>query len=362
MTTRDIFKVGLTRDLLNGGGEPSFGTAPLALLDDAAHLDWEFIPESVDALTPELLARYDAIYVNTPKVTALSFGDAPPRVKIIARHGVGYDSVDALSLTARGVLLTNTPMAVRRPVATMTMTFVLALAQKLMTKDRLTRTGHWDERNDHMGQGLTGKVIGVIGAGSIGLECIKLARAFDMEALAADPFVDAGIVAQQGGTLVTLDALLQRSDFVVVVCLLNEATRHLINAQRLAQMKPSAYLINVARGSIVDEAALIDALRRTVIAGAALDVFEQEPVIADNPLLAMDNVILTPHALCWTDECFDGIARSGLGAIVDMFAHRTPPHVVNRDVLTHPDVKRWFDNPRPQTPDLSQKLQKGDKP
>ena len=344
MTTCDTFKVGLTRDLLNGAGEPSFGMAPLALLDEAANLEWEFIPESVDALTPELLARYDAIYVNTPRVTAQSFGPAPPRAKIIARHGVGYDSVDAPSLTARGVLLTNTPAAVRRPVATMTMTFVLALAQKLITKDRLTRTGRWNERNDHMGQGLTGKVIGVIGAGSIGLECIKLARAFDMEALAADPFVDPGIVAQQSGSLVALDALLQRSDFVVITCLLNEATRHLINAQRLALMKPGAYLINVARGPIVDETALIDALQRAVIAGAALDVFEHEPVRADNPLLAMDNVIVTPHALCWTDECFDGIARSGFGAIVDTLAHRTPPHVVNRDVLARPEVKRWFDN------------------
>ena len=342
MTTSQTFKVGLTRDLLTAAGKPSFGEAPLALLDNAAHLEWEFIPESVDALTPEMLARYDAIYVNTPKVTAQSFGDATPRVKIIARHGVGYDSVDVSSLTARGVLLTNTPVAVRRPVATMAMTFVLALAQKLLMKVQLTRTGRWNERNDHMGQGLTGKVIGVIGAGSIGLECIKLARAFDMAALAADPFVDTGVVAQQGATLVSLDALLQRSDFVVVACLLNDATRHLINAQRLAQMKPGAYLINVARGPIIDEAALINALQRGVIAGAALDVFEQEPVHKDNPLLTMDNVIVTPHALCWTDECFDGIARSGLGAIVDALAHRTPPHVVNRDVLARPEVKRWF--------------------
>lgn len=345
MTTRDTFKVGLTRDLLNSAGEPSFGAAPLALLDDAAHLEWEFIPEGVDVLTPELMARYDAIYVNAPKVSARSFDDATPRVKIIARHGVGYDSVDVPSLTARGVVLTNTPVAVRRPVATMTMTFVLALAQKLMTKDRLTRTGRWAERTNHMGQGLTGKVIGLIGAGSIGLECIRLARAFDMEALAADPFVQASVVAQQGGSLVSLDALLQRSDFVVVTCLLTDATRHLVNAQRLAQMKPSAYLINVARGPIVDEAALVDALQRGVIAGAALDVFEHEPVHPDNPLLAMDNVIVTPHALCWTDECFDAIARSGLGSIVDLLAHRIPAHVVNRDVLMRPEVERWFGSP-----------------
>jgi D-3-phosphoglycerate dehydrogenase len=340
--TDSIFRVGLTRDLLNAAGQPSFGANALDVLNQVPNLQWEFIPESVTAITPELTARYDAIYVNTPRVGADAFGTSAPRVKLIARHGVGYDSVDVPAMTARGVLVTNTPVAVRRPVATMAITFVLALAQKLMTKDRLTRTGRWNERNDHMGQGLTGKVLGLIGAGSIGLETMRLARAFGMRMLAADPYGDAKAVSEAGGELVELDDVFTRSDFVVVACLLNASTRHLVNAERLAKMKRSAYLINVARGPIVDEVALTQALGDGTIAGAALDVFEQEPVDPASPLLGMEQVIVTPHALCWTDECFDAIARSGLGAIADVAARRVPEFVVDRDAVRHERAATWF--------------------
>jgi D-3-phosphoglycerate dehydrogenase len=211
-----------------------------------------------------------------------------------------------------------------------------------MTKDRLTRTGRWNERNDHMGQGLTGKVLGLIGAGSIGLETMRLARAFGMRMLAADPYGDAKAVSEAGGELVELDDVFTRSDFVVVACLLNASTRHLVNAERLAKMKRSAYLINVARGPIVDEVALTQALGDGTIAGAALDVFEQEPVDPASPLLGMEQVIVTPHALCWTDECFDAIARSGLGAIADVAARRVPEFVVDRDAVRHERAATWF--------------------
>jgi D-3-phosphoglycerate dehydrogenase len=224
----------------------------------------------------------------------------------------------------------------------MALTLVLALAQKLLIKDSLTRSGRWNERVEHMGQGLTGKTLGLVGAGGIGLETMALARAFDLRVLAADPYADAQVVAARGGTLVPLDTLLREADFVVLACLLNPATHHLINAARLALMKPSAYLINVARGPIVDETALIACLQAQGIAGAALDVFEQEPVASDNPLLAMDNVIVTPHSLCWTDECFGAIARSGLGAVADVCGHTVPTHVVNREALAHPVLRQWF--------------------
>jgi phosphoglycerate dehydrogenase-like enzyme len=339
------FLVGLTRDLRNAAGEPTFGAEALARLDQTPGLRWEYLPEAVTAITPELTARYDALYVNSPRVGADSFGAEPPRVKLIARHGVGYDSVDVAALSARGVLLTNTPDAVRRPVATMALTLVLALAQKLLIKDGLTRSGRWNERVEHMGQGLTGKTLGLVGAGGIGLETIGLARAFDLRVLAADPYADAQVVAARGGTLVPLETLLREADFVVLACLLNPATHHLINAARLALMKRSAYLINVARGPIIDEAALIACLQAQGIAGAALDVFEQEPVAPDNPLLAMDNVITTPHSLCWTDECFGAIARSGLGAVVDVCAHTVPTHVVNREVLAQSAWRQWFAGP-----------------
>ena len=332
-------RIGLTRDLLTARGVPAFGTAALAAL---GALPWEWLADSVTEITPGLAAQYDALCVNAPRVTAAAVARPDCRLRIIARHGVGYDSVDVAALTRAGIVLTNTPEAVRRPVATIAVTYVLSLAQKLLVKDRLTRTGGWNARTDHMGQGLTGKVLGIVGAGSIGRETIRLARVFDMTILAADPYADAAAVSALGATLVPLDTLLARADFVVIACLLTEQTRHLIGAAQLARMQPSAYLINVARGPIVDEAALIAALQAGRIAGAGLDVFEQEPVDPANPLLAMPNTIVTPHALCWTDECFDAIATSALSDIAAVMAGRRPRFVVNPEVLTHPRVTAWL--------------------
>ena len=322
------FKLGLTRDLLSPNGEPSFGRGPLGLLDADPRIDWEFLPDSVGEITPDIAARYDGLYVNSPRVTAASVARGDRRVQIVSRHGVGYDSVDVPALAARGVIATNTPVAVRRPVAVAALTFIFALAGRLVVKDRLTRSGRWNERTGHMGLGLTTRTLGVIGAGGIGRELIALARPFGWKMLAADPFVDAGLVASLGAECVALERLLRESDFVVATVLLNNDTHHLMNAARFAQMKRSAYFINLSRGPIADEPALIAALRSGTIAGAGLDVFEQEPVALDNPLLAMDNVLLTPHALCWTDECFDAIAREGLGCMIDFANGRTPKSVI----------------------------------
>jgi D-3-phosphoglycerate dehydrogenase len=322
------FRLGLSRDILTASGEPSFGTAPLALLDGDPLIDWDFLPESVDEITPDIMARYDGLYVNGPRVTAASVARSDLRVRIVSRHGVGYDSVDVGALAARGVVATNTPVAVRRPVAVAALTFIFALAGRLVEKDRLTRNGRWDERTSWMGQGLTTRTLGVIGAGGIGRELLALARPFGWKMLAADPHVEPAAVTALGADLVTLDQLLRSSDFVVATVLLNVQTRHLMNAERFAQMKRSAYFVNLSRGSIADEAALIAALQAGTIAGAGLDVFEREPVAPDNPLLTMVNVLVTPHALCWTDECFDAIAREGLACMVD-FAHgRTPKSVI----------------------------------
>ncbi|MEQ1807786.1 MAG: NAD(P)-dependent oxidoreductase [Burkholderiaceae bacterium] len=322
------FRIGLTRDILAPNGEPSFGSAPLALLTSEPRIEWEFLPEAVDEITPAIMARYDALYVNAPRVSAASVSGPDLRVKIVARHGVGYDSVDVAALAARGVLTTNTPVAVRRPVAVAALTFIFALAGKLLDKHRLTRAGRWNERTAHMGAGLTTRTLGVIGAGGIGRELLALARPFGWKMLAADPYVDAGVVKALGAEAVPLQQLLERADFVVATVLLNPQTRHLMNAQAFAQMKRSSYFINLSRGPIADEAALIAALRAGAIAGAALDVFEQEPVAPDNPLLGMDNVLVTPHALCWTDECFDAIAREGLSCLVDFANGRTPRSVI----------------------------------
>lgn len=324
----DVLRVGLTRDLLDARGEPSFGRAALALLDDEPRIEWEWLPESVSEITPAIMARYDGLYVNSPQITAASVAGDDLRVKLVARHGVGYDSVDVPALAGRGVLVTNTPIAIRRPVAVAALTFILAFAGRLFEKDRLTRAGRWHERTSHMGLGLTTRTLGVIGAGGIGRELLALARPFGWRMRVADPHVDDAVVTGLGASRVPLDRLLAESDFVVATVLLNDSTRHLMNADRFAQMKREAFFVNLSRGPICDEAALIAALKTGTIAGAGIDVFEQEPVDPANPLLTMDNVMVTPHALCWTDECFDAIAREGLGCLVDFANGREPPSVV----------------------------------
>ncbi|MDB5805838.1 MAG: hypothetical protein JWN73_3160 [Betaproteobacteria bacterium] len=335
----DKYKVGITRDILNAKGEPAFGAQALQILDNAPGIEWEYLPELVPEITPDIAACYDALYVNTPRVPAGAVARGDHRLKVVARHGVGYDSVDVPAMTAAGVLVTNTPTAMPRPVATIALTFILSLAGKLFLKDKLTRENRWKERMDNMGIGLSGRTLGVIGAGGIGKELMRMARVFDLKLLTADPKADAVELGYIGARVVDLDTLLQQSDFIVVACLLNESTRGLIGAREFALMKPSAYFINVARGPIVDERAFIAAMQERRIAGAATDVFEQEPVAADNPLLKMDNVIVTPHSLCWTDECFHNMAFIGLSSMVDALGGKRPAHVVNPAALDHPRLR-----------------------
>ena len=335
-------RVGLTRDVLDSRGEPAFGRAALSIVEREANLEWEYLPRIVREIDADHAARYDAIYVNIARVPGSSLSRPDCRVRVVARHGVGYDTVDVPAMTRAGVLVTNTPTPMPRPVATVALTFILALAGKLFLKDRLTRAGRWHERMDNMGLGLTGRTLGIVGAGRIGQEIMRVVKPLDMKMLAADPFANALELSYLGARKVELAELLEQSDFVVVACLLNERTRHLMGAQQFARMKPSAYFINVARGPIVDEPALIAALREQRIAGAALDVFEQEPVDPANPLLTMDNVIVTPHSLCWTDECFHNMASIGLTSIVDALNGRRPEFVVNPEVLSHPRVKAWL--------------------
>lgn len=336
------FRVGLTRDILDARGEPAFGRAALELLSDMPDLEWEYLPTLVTTIDADHAARYDALYVNMPRVPAVAVSRPDCRLRVVARHGVGYDSVDVAAMTRAGVLVTNTPSSMPRPVATIALTFLLALAGKLLLKDRLTRSRRWHERMDNMGIGLTGRTLGVVGAGRIGKELLRMARTFDLRGIAADPYVNAIELGYMGARKVALEALMREADFVVVCCLLDESTRHLIGEREFAQMRPDAYFVNVARGPIVDERELIMALRERRIAGAALDVFEQEPVDPANPLLTMDNVIVTPHSLCWTDECFHNMAATGLRSIIDALQGRRPEFVVDPRALDHPRVRQWL--------------------
>ena len=336
------FRVGVTGDIRNARGEPVFGREPLQALNTAPGLEWEWLPAGLREITPDIAAAYDAIYVNSPRVPAAAVARADLRLKLVSRHGVGYDSVDVPAMTRAGVLVANTPNAVPRPVATIALLFVLALSHRLLAKDRITRAGRWSDRLELMGTGLTGRTLGVIGAGRIGEELLRMAKVFDLRLLAADPYAETLELAYIGARKVPLEELMMEADFIAVTCLLNEETRHLVGAAQLARMKPSAYLINVARGPVVDEKALYAALAGRRIAGAGLDVFEEEPTPADNPILKLDNVIVTPHSLCWTDELFDNIARTAIGAALAVHAGRRPEFLVNPEALAHGRVKAWL--------------------
>ena len=326
------FRIGITRDNLKLDDSPLFDKSSLELLDDP-RIEWEFLPQLEAELSPETAAKYDALAVMLAKVTRRTVSGPDRRLKLVARFGVGYDTVDVPALTDNGVILTITPDGVRRPVASSALAFVLMLAHRVVIKDRLVREGRWAERINHMGTGLSGRVLGSIGVGNIGSELFRLAMPFAMRHLGCDPYVTQQSVAPLGVKLVNLDTLLRESDFVCVNVPLSEETRHMIGGHQFSLMKPTAFFVNTARGPIVDEKALYQALSKRTIAGAAIDVFEQEPTPADNPLLKLDNLIVTPHHVCLTDECINTVAASVFSACRDLAHGRVPRNVVNQQVL-----------------------------
>lgn len=333
------FRVGLTHDFLKpDGSQLAFLDPGLRLLERTPGVRWEFLQTWSDELRPEQVEAYDALLVLAPRVSAASLASSQ-RLALVARFGVGYDSVDVDACTRAGVLLTITPDGVRRPVATSVVAYVLALSLRMLDKDRLTRAGGWANKLDLMGTGLTGRTLGIVGLGNIGREIVRLSRPLGMRYVTFDPYLSAAAAAEAGVEQVDLPTLLRTADFVSINCALTPETHHLLDAERLALMKPTAYLINTARGPIVDQQALVAALTAGRLAGAALDVFEAEPIDPSDPLLGLDNVILAPHAICWTDECFEGNAMSACRSIADVAAGRVPEYVVNPAALEHPRLR-----------------------
>jgi phosphoglycerate dehydrogenase-like enzyme len=337
------FRLGLTADFFTATGEPRYREMGKRLA--AAYPQFEFVrlnrhePE----LLPEQLVGLHGIVVLTPRVTARSLEQANDLL-LLARFGVGYDSVDVAACTARNVAVTITVGAVDRPVAEATVAWLLALTHHVRMKDRLVREGRWDERSRYMGMELREHTLGIVGFGGIGRQVLELLRGFGMNTpLVFDPFVPAEQVAAVNARSVTLDELLTESDFVSLHCPLNDATRGLIGAPQLARMKPTAFLINTARGGIVDENALYSALVERRLAGAALDCFDIEPVVVPARFAEFDNVLLAPHAIAWTEELFRDIGRMAIGGAVDLLAHRRPHGLLNPTVLDTPEFQsRWL--------------------
>jgi D-3-phosphoglycerate dehydrogenase len=333
------FRVALTRDFLTPSGEVGMGDLGLRRLQETPHVLTEFLPDLSPEVTPQQIAGYDAVISLAPAYTRQTLAEGNLQLSVLARVGVGYDMLDLNALSERNVIVTITPDGVRRPMASGIVSLILALAHQLLPKDRLVRRGGWKDKLNIKSVGLTGLTLGSVGLGNIGREVFRLMMPFQMRHLATDPFVSPQDTEPPGVHLVDLETVMKESDFVCVNCPLSAETRHLVGSQQLAWMKPTAFLINTSRGAIVDQGALYDALKARRIRGAALDVFETEPIAPDDPLLALDTVIATPHSLCWTDECFRLMGASAVQSVLDVLQGKVPAHVVNREVLDKPAMQ-----------------------
>jgi phosphoglycerate dehydrogenase-like enzyme len=334
------FRVGVTADFkagISGRLDPLLAEIfdPLPYI---AHEYFEFtgMDEKGQCVAAADIAGYDAILAFGVRFPAAAFTQAD-RLAVLSRWGVGYDMIDVPACTAADVLLAITVDAVRRPVAEAIVTLLHALSTRLFEKDRLVRNGRWNERALVPSVGLRGKTLGSVGLGNIASEMFRLLAPFGLgRTLAFDPYVRPERAAELGVTLVDLPTLFRESDFVTVNCPLNDETHGLVNANLIGQMKPTAYLVNTARGPIVNQSDLVDALKADRIAGAGLDVFEVEPLPSDHPLTQLENVILSPHALAWTDEIYYENTLQACQNILTVLRGETPRDTVNRTVLQQP--------------------------
>ena len=334
------FRVGLTRDFLDENDNLAYKDIGLKLLYDNPNVEVEFIEEYKSVATAEQVKDYDAVIVLKPHFTKETF-EGVERLTAIGRFGVGYDSIDVPACTDANVILFITPEGVRYSMAESVVTFMLMLSKRALIKDQLVRSERWDDRSDYMGTCLENRTLGLIGMGNIGRDVVRLLEPFRMKIITFDPYINEEQAGAINVELVSsLDVLLQESDFVSVNCPLNDETRGMISERELHLMKPSAYLINTARGPIVDEPAVIKALQENWITGAALDVFEQEPINPDNPLLELDNVILAPHAIGWTDEMFLGSGTCDCLGVLNIMRGEIPNSTVNKDVLDKPELQK----------------------
>lgn len=260
--------------------------------------------------------------------------EALPKLQAVVRYGIGYDTVDVDAATDNNVLVINIPDFCLEEVSTHAMMLLLACNKRLVLYNNLVKEGRWAEwgRNRTPMGAYYGQTLGIVGCGHIGLMTARKAQAFDLRVLGYDPYLDKSIAEAAGITLVTLPELLKESDYISLHTPLNSETRHIIGENELKQMKPTAYLINTARGSVIDEPALIKALQEKWIAGAGLDVFEKEPVDPDNPLLKMDNVIVTPHSASYCDVAFDRLYTCVGAEAARVLSGNWPKNHVNKGV------------------------------
>ncbi len=333
MASNNKFRVAITPEWGEGKTHEWMGPALREVFDPHPDIEYELMQGSGDDVgDPKVIDEYDAIIVFAYAFPKESFAGLQ-RLACLSRWGVGYDRVDTAAATAADVIVSLTPHAVRRPVSEGIIALIFAVAKHLRPLDLRVRGHQWRDDLDPKGVCVEGRTLGSVGVGSIAGEMFRMAKGIGFgRLLGYDPYVSKERADALGVELVDLDTVMRESDFVAVNTFLNEQTRGLVGAKELALMKPTAFIINTARGPIIDESALIDVLREGRIAGAGLDVLEKEPPEPDNPLLSMDNVLLTPHAVCWTGECVRDNSLDACLNVLEVYEGRVPETLANPDV------------------------------
>jgi phosphoglycerate dehydrogenase-like enzyme len=347
------FRIAFTGDFLNEEGQSAYGDISLSLLDSKPYVRYHFLkghtPKKNDPtfwkriyaleVKAEQITGIDGLVVLRPWVKRAAFAGGAKDLLVIGRSGTGYDKIDLEACTDNDVALFNAPLALHHSTASSALLFMLALAKRLPEQERIARACRWDRQAKVLGSEIQWRTLGIIGLGHSGRELARLVAPFAMRILAYSPHAEEDQAKALTVQLTSLENLLRQSDFVSLHCRLTPQTRRLIGAAQLNFMKSTAYFINVARGELVDQSALVAALRDRRIAGAALDVFEVEPLPAGDPLLELDNVILTPH---WLPASTDVWKATGLAMAQGMLRAargEVPDHVVNAEVLNRPGFR-----------------------
>jgi D-3-phosphoglycerate dehydrogenase len=323
--------------VIQGRGQRDYADCEAALAQVARTTVLPFIGSEDEVIAKTRDA--DALVVSASPVTR-GVMSALEGLKTVVRTGVGYDVIDVPAATELGVIVVNIPDIWIREVANHALGLLLAWNRKIGTLDQQVRSGVWSSGVPGGAGSLHGETVGIVGLGNIGSAFARRVAAFEAKVIAHDPYVDDKHFAALGVERVSLEALAERSDYISVHTLLNKETRHLIGEAFFRRMKPTAIVINTSRGPVVDEKALIRALEDKRLAGAALDVFEQEPVAADNPLLRMDNVIVTPHAAYFSTAAVAQVPRRCGEEIARVLTGQRPLNVVNPEIYTPGAVRR----------------------
>lgn len=325
------FKVVLT-DLTR----PDYELEKAELRDSGLDIELTFLDTHSQEEIIQATADADALMVQFAQITRQVI-EHLDRCRVISRYGIGVDMVDLKAASERGILVCNVPDFCIEEVSTHTIGFLICLNRHIHYHNQVVHAGKWLSAEWGAPKRLPGQVLGLVGLGNIGGTVARKAACLGLHVLAYDPYVSAERVSELGVELVTLNEVLRRSDYVSLHCPLTDETHHLIGEAQLELMKPTAFLINMARGPIVDQPALYQALVNHGIAGAALDVFEQEPPPPDEPLFQLENVICTPHVSAWSDESSSQLKRDTARNVVTVLKGGTPRSVVNRTDLRLPD-------------------------